>query len=151
MLKLLKTWSILLVLIAMDEISLFSLNYPSISQWIWRFSVVRNKCSLDSLYLRFFRASTSVRSAMCRCFQIVKFIYVLALDAITVTARNVWEGNSSVFWRWGFESLQSMLDSVRFGRTSAETSQMPITSAGYHLPQVSSRKFILFTKSSSPK
>ena len=31
-LKLLKTLSILLVLIAMDEISLFSLNYPSISQ-----------------------------------------------------------------------------------------------------------------------
>ena len=71
MLKLLKTLSILLVLIAMDEISLFSLNYPSISQWIWRFSVVRNKRSIDSLYLRFFLRQ---RRFVPRCADVSKLL-----------------------------------------------------------------------------
>ena len=134
------------------------LNFPSISQWICRFSVIRKKTfnTIRFTYVFFsneigccLQASRSVLSAMCQCFQIVKFIYVLTLDAITVTVRNVRDGNNSVFCRWGFESLQPMLDGVRFGRTSAETSQMPVASARH--PQVSSRKFILFIKSSSPK
>ena len=43
-------------------------------------------------------ATSHVRvfSAMCQCFQIVKFIYVLTLDAITVTARNVRDGNLAI-------------------------------------------------------